>query len=119
LFIGNLSYRATKEEIFDAAADCGVTLSEVRIITDRETGQPRGFAFAVLADNEPATIQDAIAALDGHELYRRPWRVSEARPRAKGDSRPRRPRNPSEAARGVSIADVINAEDEWYAVRNS
>lgn len=82
LYIGNLSYNTTEESLRAAFGADGRGVTEVSIITDRETGRPRGFAFVQMAS--PADAQAAISALDGQQLDGRTLRVSEARERAGG-----------------------------------
>ena len=79
LYVGNLSYEATEEDLREAFAQDGRTVARVNIITDRETGRPRGFAFVEMGSEDDASA--AISALDGQELLGRPLRVSEARER--------------------------------------
>jgi len=81
LFVGNLSFRTTQEELHDVFAPFG-TVESVSIINDRETGQPRGFAFVEMANAGEA--EQAIAALNGTELGGRAINVNEARPRPEG-----------------------------------
>ena len=66
VFVGNLPFSATEEEVTDLFAAYG-TVDSVRLITDRDTGRPRGFGFVEL-DDEAAS--KAIEALDGTELGR-------------------------------------------------
>jgi len=74
---------STTEETLRTAFEAdGRQVREVAIITDRMTGQPRGFAFVEMGS--PADAQAAIAALDGRELDGRTLRVSEARERSGG-----------------------------------
>jgi len=77
LFVGNLSYSTTEETVRAVFAEVGPVTS-VSIITDRATGQPRGFGFVEMATEEAA--QDAIAKLNGREIDRRKITVNEARP---------------------------------------
>ncbi|MBN1827388.1 MAG: RNA-binding protein [Candidatus Eisenbacteria bacterium] len=77
LYVGNLSFQATQEEIEQLFSQHG-TVHEVTLVTDRQTGQPRGFGFVEM-DDDGATA--AIQALDGTELGGRTIRVSQARPR--------------------------------------
>lgn len=65
LFVGNLSFRTTQDELFDIFTQYGA-VDNVAIINDRETGQPRGFAFVEMANADEA--EAAIAALNGTEL---------------------------------------------------
>jgi cold-inducible RNA-binding protein len=81
LFVGNLSFRTTQEELHEAFAPYG-TVESVSIINDRDTGQPRGFAFVEMANANEA--EQAISALNGAELGGRAINVNEARPRPEG-----------------------------------
>jgi len=80
LYVGNLSFRTTEEELRDAFAQHGEVQS-VAIITDRETGRSRGFGFVEMDD---AGAESAMRALDGQDLGGRSLRVSEAQPRRGG-----------------------------------
>src|SRR5215472_406971 len=79
LYVGNLSYSTTEDTLRNAFAADGRKVDEVAIISDRATGQPRGFAFVTMGSSEDA--QAAISTLDGKELDGRTLRVSEARER--------------------------------------
>ena len=83
LFIGNLSYAVTEQELREAFTGDGIELRSVRVALDRETGRPRGFAFVEFEDDEAA--QRSIAMLNGKDLKGRPLRVNEA------ENRPPRP----------------------------
>lgn len=79
IFVGNLSYQTTEEQIRDLFAAHG-TVDRVNIITDRMTGRPRGFAFVEMPDS--AAAKAAIEALNGADLEGRSLTVNEAKPRA-------------------------------------
>ena len=79
LYIGNLSWDTTEETLTAALSEDGRGVKEVQIITDRDTGRPRGFAFAEMANDNDA--QSAIEALDGKALDGRNLTVNEARER--------------------------------------
>lgn len=81
IFVGNLSYQTSQDELHAAFAQFG-NVERVSIVTDRETGQPRGFAFVEMTDAREA--QNAIASLNGAELGGRALNVNEARPRPAG-----------------------------------
>ena len=75
--MGNLSFRATEDQVRDLFEEYG-TVESLAWITDRETGRFRGFCFVEMEDS---AADAAIAALDGKELDERALRVNEARPR--------------------------------------
>lgn len=78
IYVGNLSYRATSEDLTEVFAEYGV-VQRVSLPMDRETGRMRGFAFVELAEE---TQEDAaIAALDGAEWMGRQLKVNKAKPR--------------------------------------
>jgi cold-inducible RNA-binding protein len=78
LFVGNLSFNITENDLQDAFAAHG-TVIEANLMMDRATGRPRGFAFVTMGSPEEA--QKAIAALNGKELGGRALTVNVARPR--------------------------------------
>lgn len=94
IYVGNLSYRTTEDELRQAFEAHGA-VDQVDIISDRETGRSKGFGFVEMPNN--AEAQAAIDALDGAELGERTLKVNEARPRPPrtGGDRPGggRPRN--------------------------
>ncbi len=81
IFVGNLSYQATQADLQGAFAQYG-NVERVNVVTDRETGQPRGFAFVEMSDADAA--QNAISNLNGAELHGRAMNVNEARPKPAG-----------------------------------
>ena len=82
LYVGNLSYQTTQDALRAAFEQSGGTVVEVKIVTDRDTGQPRGFAFVEMSS--AAEAQAAIAALDGQQLDGRTLKVNEAQERSGG-----------------------------------
>ncbi len=78
IYIGNLSFDATEEKLRQAFESYG-EVTEVNMITDRDTGRPRGFAFVEMSDQSEATA--AIAGLNDQELDGRTLKVNEARQR--------------------------------------
>src|SRR3984957_20989895 len=78
LFVGNLSFNVTENELQDAFAAFG-TVTEANLMMDRMTNRPRGFAFVTMSTPEEA--QNAIAGLNGKDLGGRPITVNIARPR--------------------------------------
>jgi RNA recognition motif-containing protein len=77
LYVGNLSFQSTKEDIQDLFSQHG-QVTDVHLILDRETQRPRGFAFVTFANGEDG--QRAITALDGQSFDGRNLTVNEARP---------------------------------------
>ena len=78
LFVGNLSFSITENDLQDAFAAHG-TVIEANLMMDRATGRPRGFGFVTMSSPEEA--QKAIDALNGKELGGRALTVNIARPR--------------------------------------
>ena len=78
LFVGNLSFEITENDLNDAFAAFG-TVTEANLMMDRTTNRPRGFGFVTMSTAEEA--QKAIAALNGTELKGRALTVNVARPR--------------------------------------
>lgn len=87
LYVGNLPYSATEASLREAFSASG-TVDSVNVITDRDTGQSKGFAFVEMATDREA--QQAIEALNGTQLEGRQIKVNEAQPKASGGG-PRRP----------------------------
>jgi RNA recognition motif-containing protein len=81
LYVGNLSFQTTEDELRQAFGQYG-TVSSAQTVMDRETGRSRGFAFVEMSDGADAAIQ----ALNGAQLDGRTLTVNEARPR---EERPR------------------------------
>ncbi|MDD5195646.1 MAG: RNA-binding protein [Candidatus Omnitrophica bacterium] len=77
LYVGNLEFGVTEEELRKSIEEKGITVKEVKIISDKFTGKSKGFGFAEFETEEQA--QQAIEALDGKELNGRTLRVSKAR----------------------------------------
>ena len=79
IFVGNLSYNVSENAVRSLFEEYG-TVDRVSIVTDRETGQQKGFAFVEMAVD--AEGERAIQSLSGRELNGRPLTVNEARPKA-------------------------------------
>jgi cold-inducible RNA-binding protein len=77
LYVGNLSYNTSEEALADIFAACG-NVQSCKVITDRDTGRSKGFAFVEMSSSEEA--QRAISELNGSQLDGRQLNVSEARP---------------------------------------
>ena len=84
IYVGNLSYQATDEDVRAAFAPFGQVAS-ARVMMDRETGRARGFAFVEMPDIEEA--RKAIAGVNDQPIAGRAVRVNEARPREDGPRR--------------------------------
>src|SRR3954463_1135212 len=81
IFVGNLSYQTTQDDLHAAFAAYG-NVERVSIVTDRDSGQPRGFAFVEMTEARDA--EAAIAQLNGAQLNGRALNVNEARPKSEG-----------------------------------
>ena len=79
IFVGNLSFGATEDAVRSLFEPHG-TVGRVNIVTDRDSGQPRGFGFVEMANDSEG--EKAIAALNGTDLDGRTLNVNEARPKA-------------------------------------
>ncbi len=78
IYVGNLSFETTEAEVNELFGSHG-EVDEVTLITDRDTGRPRGFGFVQMRNEQ--TARNAITALDGKELGGRQIKVNEARAR--------------------------------------
>ncbi|MFN3326528.1 MAG: RNA recognition motif domain-containing protein [Bryobacteraceae bacterium] len=78
IFVGNLSYQTTESELEAAFGEFG-PVERVSVVRDRDTGQPRGFAFVEMTNSGDAA--NAINSLNGREINGRALNVNEARPR--------------------------------------
>ena len=84
LYVGNLPYSATEETLAAKFAECG-RVESIRLITDRDTGRSKGFAFIEMASDSEA--QAAIEKINGIDYDGRPMKVNEARPQEKKSGR--------------------------------
>lgn len=82
LYVGNLNFRTDEEGLRAAFSEYG-TVTDARIVMDRDTGRSRGFGFVEMEDD--AAAESAIESMNGADLDGRPLRVNEAQPR--GDNR--------------------------------
>jgi RNA recognition motif-containing protein len=85
IYVGNLPFTADEAAVRNLFAAHG-TVESVALITDRDTGQPRGFGFVEMSNADAAR---AIQVLNGRQMDGRALKVNEAQPKSKGD-RPRR-----------------------------
>ena len=81
LYVGNLSYQTTDQQLSELFAEAG-NVSSAQVVTDRYTGQSRGFGFVEMATEDEA--QQAIAAINGRTVGGRALVVNESRPREDG-----------------------------------
>ena len=81
IFVGNLSFQTSQDELTATFAPYG-NVERVSIVTDRDSGQPRGFAFVEMTEKRDA--ETAISVLNGTELNGRAMNVNEARPKPEG-----------------------------------
>jgi RNA recognition motif-containing protein len=86
IYVGNLSFDAGEDEVRQLFAQFG-EVSTVNLISDRDSGRPKGFGFVEMAQQEQA--QAAIAGLNGKDFKGRKLNVNEARPKTDGPRRPR------------------------------
>ncbi len=88
IYVGNLPYRITEDEL-RASFEAYGTVSSVRIVIDRDTGKSKGFGFVEMPGQ--AEAEDAVKKLDGAMVNGRNLRVNEARPRPAAPFQKRRP----------------------------
>ncbi len=79
LYVGNLPYSATEQTLTETFSKCG-TVDSANLITDRDTGQSKGFGFVEMSTD--AEAQKAIQELNDTDLDGRPIKVNEAKPKA-------------------------------------
>lgn len=97
LFVGNLSFQATAADLTALFQPFG-QIGRIHMVTDRETGRARGFAFVEMPNDAEAA--QAIAALDGKEMGGRNLKVNEARPKGERPPRANSFGRPSSGGRG-------------------
>ncbi len=107
LFVGNLSFDTTENDLQDAFAAHG-TVTETNLLMDRETGRPRGFGFITMNSAEEA--QKAIAALNGSQLGGRALTVNVAKPR---EERPAAAAVVVNTAAAAAVAIVTNPPQDF------
>ena len=81
IFVGNLSFQTTQADLLTTFSQYGA-VERVNIVTDRDSGQSRGFAFVEMTDKREA--ENAIAQLNGTDMNGRTLNVNEARPKPQG-----------------------------------
>jgi RNA recognition motif-containing protein len=90
IYLGNLSFQATEEDIRDVFVEYG-EVARITLPIDKETGKRRGFAFIEMVEDEQEDL--AIAELDGAEWLGRELRVNKAKPKGNDGDRPSPRRN--------------------------
>ncbi len=85
IYVGNLPFTSTEDEVRTMFSQYG-SVHSVKMVSDRETGRPRGFAFVEM---DGSAADSAISALNGKEINGRPLRINEARERAPRQDRHR------------------------------
>ena len=81
IYVGNLPYSISEKDLRDIFSDFG-DLSSVKLITDRETGNPKGFGFVTLADQ--SRVDEAVKALNGTDFQGRALKINPSEPRPAG-----------------------------------
>jgi RNA recognition motif-containing protein len=82
LYVGNLAYGATEQDLRDIFSEAGGSVTDVKVVLDRDTGRSRGFAFVEMSTDAEAA--QAIEVMNGRDLQGRALNVSEARERSGG-----------------------------------
>ena len=82
LYVGNLPFSADESSVRELFAQDGREVTEVKLITDRDSGRPRGFGFVEMGNSEHADT--AISALNGYSMDGRALTVNEAKERSSG-----------------------------------
>ncbi len=82
LYVGNLPFNADEHQIRELFSQNGRAVSEVKLVTDRDTGRPRGFAFVEMGSHQDA--DSAIRDLNGRDFGGRPLKVNEAKASTSG-----------------------------------
>ncbi len=85
LYVGNLPFSVDEPTLQELFGRNNRTVAEVKLITDRDTGRPRGFGFVEMGSDEEA--EQAISELNGYELEGRQLKVNEAHERPRGGGR--------------------------------
>ena len=88
LYVGNVSYQATEDELNRWFAEAGFTVDSVSLIRDRYSGEPRGFGFVEMSNDDEA--DKAVQTMNGKDFLGRNLVVNEARPMREGGGGPRR-----------------------------
>ena len=107
LYVGNLPFQATEEDISNWVKQAGATVANLSLVTDKFTGQPRGFAFVEINNDEEAAR--VIQSLNGQDFMGRNVVVNEARPREAAVVVAREPEAATVAV-AVTEADVVVEE---------
>ena len=114
LYVGNLSFKATEEQIAALFSEIGVQPDSLTLLRDRFTGQPRGFGFAEIGND--AEADKAIEALNGKDFLGRALVVNEARPQREGGAGRRRRTWRPRWRRAVVVDAAVTAAEVVAAV---
>jgi RNA recognition motif-containing protein len=110
VFVGNLPWKTTSDDLAAILRDMGHDCRGVRVVTERDTGRSRGFAF-VEVDTQQA-VQDVVRDLDGHVVDGRPLRVNEAEDKPRRSGSGGRGGGGGKARRGGSSRDGFEVWDD-------
>ena len=117
IYVGNLDFNVSEDELRQAFAAYG-QVENVTVLKDRDTGQPRGFGFVEMANDEEA--EKAISAMNGYQLGSRALNVNEARPKTGGGgggfSRGGGGGGFGRGGGGVAVLAVVVAAEEEAAI---
>ena len=102
LYVGNLPFSADEQQVRELFERNNREVTEVKLITDRDTGRPRGFGFVEMGNSEDA--EGAVMELDGYSMDGRALKVNEARERAVGPAHRRVGRQPDPLERSGGLA---------------
>jgi RNA recognition motif-containing protein len=111
VFLGSLHYDATEKEIVDAFAGIGVTVTNVRIPRDNDTGRSKGFAFVDIDPGVALSIEEIISGIDGVAFRGRPCRADKVK--ASGERRERSFARPEKPRRRGTHGKAGRDGEDW------
>jgi RNA recognition motif-containing protein len=122
IFVGNLSYEATEQDLAEALATVGVTVFRVRIVIDQDTNRPRGFAFVDIDRDDRHSVAEVIALVNQGSIMINDRKiradVAHAKPKREDEKPTLKPRGGrgharSEASSPRSEIEGLDNEFEW------
>lgn len=116
VFIGNIPYDVTEEQLLQLMREVGGVVN-LRLVFDKDTGKPKGFAFCEYVDTE--TAQSAIRNLNGREFHGRTLRVDTADGKEMAQVESRRPLGGAGVESRSSFIQPIAVQDRWQEVKQS